>query len=913
MFKLIVELVHKFSYTILILCIFLFSSSSFLFAQESCAIDFSNLEYFVFSGGDLYLDELDSNLYVIKSNLSSHPLRIILSTQTSIYEGCYNQNDLGMRVSGTISLPSNFEIETVSEGNYLVSWIFDIQEDLVFQNEYQSFQFQSLSDSSMQDILTLRVDRELPEISLINVLRGSEEIDINFPVLNSQLKNDDVVSVIFRITDDVALEDIRIRNLRGAEIILNQTTQNSRDEYEFEVQVRLDTAPLEFQVIASDKFNTFEIKDFSLDFDSFEPTIDSLEIIAYEITSNLQHIIIGEITLRDDFEIVADDVTLFSRNQDSNLEINYQIISCNTDDERESNLLYTLCTFRSQPIQVESTFTTNFSIRVFDMVRNEIISNFVRTIEINNEGPEIHTFELRNPINNTNILSSLNAENSKIILEYSNDLSSLYSSSQSSNSQRVTIQRNFEPFIDISESLCEEINSRTNRHRCIWEVNPLDVAGYEEFNISIQLRDITGSANREEISIIVNDIVPNITNLRIAERGNERNSILESYENVRIEFFVKNVDELEEFETRINGSNIIFRNSPDTINFMCQYVKESELGNEGQICFSDEFELNRGFDGDRTEDLRIIVTNDAGNSDLAIKEVKIFKIFEGESIDYFDLDFVQLLTPLNRRVVKEQGMDVYHQFGLKPKNNNEEFKIISVQLLGMGVSSDSQREDVRLNFFELQNQTSQGVVLGDNRNFFLKSFMPQLMSAYEMEGETQSTVVLSIVKTDIDTVYKDENVTIVLPIEFYDMPRDLNSNIALAQKILDDINSVNENVRNGRGLLDIYMMYYNICGVYNGIKGTIQSLSQSWNAISLAFGSFIPGSQAIDTATQGAAQGESMLGNMDNIMGKICMLASCSFSQELIGGALNSVTGDMQIGDYLTGQRSFLGNMMCSP
>ena len=218
--------------------------------------------------------------------------------------------------------------------------------------------------------------------------------------------------------------------------------------------------------------------------------------------------------------------------------------------------------------------------------------------------------------------------------------------------------------------------------------------------------------------------------------------------------------------------------------------------------------------------------------------------------------------------------------------------------------------DVRLRNFELQNQTSLGVVLGDNNDFFIKSFMPRLLSAYEMESG-KSSIMISIVKKDIDTVYKDEKLTIPLPIEFYDMPRDINSNVALAEKLLDDIEGVDESIRNGRSLYDIYSMYYNICNTYNSVKNGIQSVSQSWNIISASMGHLIAGSEVTDEMLTRPAKIESMLGNVDGIMGKVCMLASCSFSQEILGGALDSAVGDFEVGSYLTGQKTFLGNMMC--
>ena len=882
-------------------------SLSSSYSSSTCEIDFSQVEYTVLSGDTIYVIE-ETNQRVIKNNISSHPLTIIISRPTDIFD-CYTQEDIVLVSSGTISFPSDFSMQTIEENSYLANWIFEIREDLFFTSDFQSFQFRSHDEPQQNDILSLRVDSQNPQINFESVSRGNDLINVENPVTQSQLKSEDLITIKFNVLDDISVNSFQIRSIQGGKLISNSSQYNSIGDMDLSVEMQLENSPLNFEVIAIDEFGSSQTQQFTINFDSFDPIISSLHITALEVTNDLRHIILGEISIRDDFGIASGDVTLFSRVED--ITLNYEVYSCSTQDS-EDVLKTTTCLFRSQPISVDSTFQTNFSVRVFDIVRNEVVTNFIKTIEIENQGPEIHSFELLNPINKSNILSSLNNENSRIILEYSNDLSSLYLSSSSNNPQRVRIQTNFEPFLDIESPDCEEIDSRTNRNRCIWEVNPQYVAGFEEFNISVILRNVIGNSNREEISIKVNDRVPNVTVLRIAERGNERNSVLESYERVRIELFVKEVGLDEEFEVRINGSNIIFRESPDTINFVCQFVQESELGENGQICFSDEFELNRGFDGDRTEDLRIIVTNYAGNSDISIKEVKIFKIFEGEVIDYFDLDFVQLLTPLNRRVVQQQGMDVYHSFGLKPKNNNEEFRIVSVQLLGMGTSLENNDEDVRLNYFELQNQTSQGVVLGDNRNFFLKSFMPRLLSAYEMEGTTYSTVVLSIVKTDVDTIYKDENVTIRLPIEFYDMPRDLNSNIALAQKILEDIEGVNENTRKGRGLLDIYMMYYNICSVYNGISGAIQSLSLSWKTISLGLGSIAPGLTApVDNVVGNTAKTDSMLGNMNNIMGKICMLASCDFSQQLIGNALNSVSGDMRVGDYLTGQRSFLGNMMC--
>ena len=894
---------------IFIFLIFPITGSSF---ASTCDVDFSQITYRAISGDTSYTSDT-TNQVIINNNLSSHPLTLVASLPTSNFD-CYEANHVVMEISGTISFANDFVMETIGEGSYTANWIFNIRDSGVLTSPLQSFQFKSLLGSEGSDILTTRVDLEDPTITLMSIKRGDEDINLENPVNLNKLKSGQNIVINFLLEDDISINSYQIRSMQGGELVENTSESSSSENKDLFVEVELVSSPLTFELIVSDQFGSIARENFEIEFDSLNPEFDSLEITSYEITSNREHILLGELTLKDDFEISKEDVTMISRFEDTQGSISYEITSCFFDENQVDTLKSTICNFRSQPLEIDSSFTTNFSIRAFDIVRNELIFNIMKSIEIQNDGPEIHEFKLLNPLNNSNILSSLNSENSKIILEYSNDLSSLYLSSNVNEPQRVRVQTGFGPFTDLQDPQCEEIDSRTNRHRCVWEVNPLQVQGLSEFNISIGLRNVLGVTNQDEITIIVDDNVPEISNLRIAERGNERNSILESFERVRIELFVNNIDSNEDFDISINGSNIIFRNSPDSINFACQYVEESELGSQGHICFSDEFELNAGFDGDRTEDLRIIVTNRAGNLDLAVKEVKIFKIHDGDSIEYYDLKYVYLSTPLNRRVVQQQGMDVYHSFGLKPKTDTQEFRIVSVQLLGMGTPEDSDDEDVRLNYFELQNQTSQGVVLGNNLDFFLKSFMPRLLSAHEMEGTTYSTVVLSIVKTDIDTIYKDENVTIRLPIEFYDMPRDLNSNIALAQKILDDIEGVNENTRKGRGLLDIYMMYYNICSVYNGISGAIQSLSSSWNTISLGLGAIAPGLTApIDTTVGNAAKGDSMIKNMNGIMGKFCMLASCSFSQDLIGGALNSVSGDMRIGDYLTGQRSFLGNMVCRP
>ncbi|MFT4244189.1 MAG: hypothetical protein ACMXYB_01895 [Candidatus Woesearchaeota archaeon] len=878
------------------------------YSSVVCEIDFAQVEYTVVSGDYIYVLE-ETGQRVIKNNLSSHPLNIIISQPTS-ESNCHTQEDIVLVSSGTVSFPKDFSIQTVDEDNYLANWIFEIPEDEVFTSDI-SFKFSSYEERQESDVLSLRVDTQNPSINFENVKRNNDLIDLENPVRQSQLKSGDIITIKFNILDDISVNSFQIRSIQGGQLVSNISQYNSIDNMDLFVEMILEDSPLNFEVVAFDEFGSFETQQFSIHFDSFDPVISSLDITALEVTNDLKHIISGEITIRDDFEIVSNAVTLVSRLED--LILNYEIYSCSTQDS-EDVLKTTTCLFRSQPVHVDSTFQTNFSVRVFDIVRNEVVTNFTKTIEIENQGPEIHNFELLNPINRSNILSSFNNENSKIILEYSNNLPSLYIDSNSNNPQRVRIQTNFQPFSNMPSPDCEQVEIRTNRKRCVWEVEPQYVAGFQEFNISVVLTDIAGNSNTEEISITVNNKVPKITNLRIVERGNERNSILESYERVRIEFFVREVGLEDEFEVKIDGSNIIFRESPEAINFVCQYVQQSELGEDGQICFSDEFELNRGFEGDRTEDLRIIVTNYAGNRDVATKEVKIFKIHEGEAIDYFDLDFVELLTPLNRRVVQQQGMDVYHFFRLKPKNSNQEFRIVSVQLMGMGTSLEDNNEDVRLSSFELQNENSQGIVAGDNRDFFLKSFMPRLLSAHEMQGRTHSTVVLSIVKTDIDTIYKDENVTIRLPIEFYDLPRDLNSNIALAQKILGDIEGVNENIRKGKSLYDYYMMYYNICSVYSGISGAIQSLSLSWKTISLALSSMAPGMFAsTDNAVGNTGKVNSMLRNINNVMGKICMLASCDFSQNLMGNALNSISGDLRVGDYLTGQRSFLGNMLCRP
>lgn len=901
-----------------IFALFSFSmvNSSF---SSTCEIDFSQVTFQAISGTVSYTSEQDNRI-IINNNLSSHPLTLATSISTSEFD-CYEISDIVIDVSGTITFANDFLIETIDEGLYTANWEFVIPDSRILTSSLQSFRFRSFSDSDNFEILTVGVDLESPSLSLNEVTRDGEPINIANPVLANRLKSGESIIFDFLLEDDISVNSFQIRSIQGGNLVENITESLSANTLNLFAQFNLTNSPLRFELVVFDQFGSTARENYEIKFDSLSPQLSSVEITAYDVDSNGRHSLLGELVIRDDFEIIEEDITMFSTIEGIDSTITYSITSCSFDEEQEDTLKFTICNFRSQPLEVDSSFTTNFSIRIYDIVGNELITNVIKNVEIQENGPQIHDFRLLNPVNNSNILSSLNSENSKIVLEYSNDLSSLYLSSNSNqNPQGVILQPNFNPFSNLESPVCEVIDSSINRQRCVWEVNPLQVQGLEQFNISIGVRNILGAVTFQEISIIVNDNVPDITNLRVVSRGNERilrpdgTYILQSYDRARIELFVENLDNNEEFDVRINGSVFIFRNSPDSISFRCDFYDESELGSNGHLCFSEDFELSVGFDGDRTEELRIIVTNRAGNSDLATKEIEILKIHEGESVDFYELELVELVTPLNRRVVQQQGMDVYHNFRLKPKADTGEFSIISVQILGMGTSEDSTDEDVRLNFFELQNQTSQGVVLGDNRNFFMKSFMPRLLSAYEMEGTTYSTIVISIVKRDIDTIYKDENITIRLPIEFYDMPRDLNSNIALVEKLLDDIESSSANSRSRQRLFEVYNMYRNICNTYSTISNAIQSLSRSWNIISLGLGSIAPGLTApVDNIVGNTAKGDSMLKNMDGIMGKFCMLASCTFSQNLIGGALNSVSGDMRIGDYLTGQRSFLGNMVCRP
>lgn len=895
---------------ILVLIIMLLSNT--LVFSAVCPDDFSNVQYFATSDIFAYQLSSENNINVIHYDLSTHPLTLFISIESNQAD-CYEQEDFGLVLSGTLTLASSFEQNQLDGQRVQYLWGFTFPSSTVrFTTPYVDFNFINTINTSNQDTLRVKVDSEIPRLQLEEVRKDSQSFNIEQVSTQNNFKSGDEIELRVLGRDDVSVQNISVLSHNGAELLISSRSQERNDEFRLSQLVRLEDSPFEIIFEVIDQFDSRSTLDFSMIFDSFDPSVRSIEITSYELTSSLDHIIRGEVVVVDDFPIQQSGVVMYAILQD-NRRVEFSIQSCSTNLEIEDVLKPTTCVFQSQPVSLDETLDAMFYTSVRDGVGNLADDERLLTIEVDSNPPQISKFELINPLNVANVVSSLVEDKSKIVLEFSNELPALYQETSFSGGQRGTKTTISPDFGLLDESIfeCESTGQGDRNQRCVWEVDTQVVAGLESFNISILLRDVVGNTNRAQIEIRVIDDVPEISMFRLVERGNERNGIFESFERVRMETFIEGIEDESIINIFLNGTEIIFRNSPDEVSFSCQSTSQSEFGDEGLLCFSNDFELNRGFDGDRTEELYLVVQTITGVSDVANETVKIFKISEDESIDYFELDEVILHSLINRRVIQNQGQNIFHEIRIRPRNNREEFRIVSVQLLGVVENEDEFVNDARLRYIELQNQTSQGVVMGNRNTFFVRSHMPRLLSGFETQRDTQTTVVLSIVKTDIDTIYKDETIQITLPIRFYDTPRDINSNIALIEKLLDDIEGISESSRKGRSLLDIYMTYHRICNVYNSISTGVQTISGAWNTISLALGNIIPGSQAVDASTTPPAKTTSMLGNIDDIMGKICMLATCEFSQNLVGGALNSITGDFQLGDYMTGRRSFLGNMVC--
>lgn len=896
----------NYSLKVIFMFLFLFFLNA-SFSFSSCQT-FDSVEFFTQSGGVEYQSSIESNINVVSDNVTSHPLSIVLLKKVN--DNCHSENDYALDVANAFRGADAFQEIQNDDETYTYIWRFELsQEGFIFTQNYGQFTFVNTINTTESKTLSIRIDRQIPTLDINSISTNSGSLNINQVQESNNLKRGDILTIDIVGRDDIAVNNLEIETIQGGDVTNSSLNDESQNIKQLFSRVNLTSSPLDVSFKVEDKFGKEKKTNLSIPFDAYDPTIQTLEIKSYEITSNKNYAFTGELKILDDFEISAQDVEIRFLSPEAN-QVSTQIISCEIDTQQEGDLKQTICQFRSSPFQVTQSFNTTFDIIIQDKVENTASSLIDRNIQIDTSSVEIGTFELKNSINKTNIISPLSGENSLIILEFTNNLNQFYRAGLSENEvPSIEIEIDFGPFNDVNYE-CELIDSSTYSQMCVWNISSdlLNSFSEEEFNITVELTDMIGNKALREITIEVDDSVPTIRSFNIVERGNERNTVFESYELVRMEVIVEDIGE-RVLELSSNGSAILFKDSPEDVSFTCNVENLEDNSGVFQRCFSDEFQLNKGFDGNRSELLFVDVLTPAGNKASSFSDIKIFKVNGNESVDYFDFEFSSILTPLNRRIVSQQGTQVYHSFSIKPKNNDKEYTIVSVELLGMG-DSIGEDIDVRLRNFLLQSQTSQGIVLGDNREFFLQSFMPRLLSAYEMET-AQSSIMISIVKKDIDTIYKDENITIPLPIEFYDLPRSINSNIALAEKLLDDINGVNENVRNGESLVDRYRTYYKICSSYNTIKSGIQSVSQSWNIISLSFGHLISGSEVTDEMLTRPAKAESMLGNVDNIMGKVCMLASCSFSQEILGGALDSVTGDFEAGAYITGQKTFLGNTMC--
>ncbi len=893
-------------YRVLFFCILPFLLISFSFSV--CTPDMSNVDFVVYSNGVNYTNELGRD--VAHFNLSSHPMEIILAKEET-ETGCFNQTSFGMLIASTVTYATDFSENTLPSGQIQYLWSFDLsQYNTILTGSSQLFEFCNINIPSQTKNLLVSTDSTIPNININRIQVNSQVFSLNQLQQGNLLKTGDLVYIEVLAQDDSALNILRSSQVLGATVVDEVLTQETDDSFILLQQYNLTNSPLNITYEALDIFSQRQTETMGFVFDSQTPSMNGFEITSYQIEGD-NHVFYANLTLLDDFEIDQNDIDIYLINQITSSRLDLIIENCESNYQNTSNTYQTNCRIRSSPFQEESSFDTTIYLRFSDRVGNEVTQEFNRNIFIDSTAPEVIDFRLTNSNNQINIISKHTNNFSQITLSFRSEVPELYQSASFQNGNsgvNTQVVPDFGP-LENAVGNCFK-NTSTQINYCTWNVSPALASTLgESFNISVVLIDVVGNFNQVEIEIEVDNQIPEVVSLSIKERGNERNELFESLEMVRIEVFVNDVKPFEELFLTSNGSQIIFKESSEDLFFNCEY--DTEL--DQQICYSNDFQLNYGFDGDQFETLFLDVKDRAGNIDSDSIDVKIYKINENESIDYFSLknDSANLLSPINRRIIKNEGIDVYHFFELEEKDTLNRFEIVSIQLLGSPPSSND--TDIRLRYFELKNETSQGVVLGDNRDFYLKSFMPQLLSVYETEERTRSEVYISIIKKDIDTIYKLENLSILLPIDFYDMPRGLDSNVALAEKLLDDINGIDESRRNGEGLLDIYMAYYNLCNTIQSVTRVINTVSTAWSPISQVIGKIAPGiTAAPDTAT-GVAQETTtgFLGDTENIINKVCMLASCEWSQELLGNAINGLSGDLEIGSYLTGEKTLLGTAVC--
>ncbi|MFP4402625.1 MAG: hypothetical protein ACLFPL_05360 [Candidatus Nanoarchaeia archaeon] len=896
-----------------ILFLFLFLQFSISFSL-SCTNDFSNTQFHTQSGSTVYQLEDEDSINVINYNLSSHPLTIYMQ-KTANESGCFQAEDFAiLEESNTLTSATGFDESEYDDGDIEYIWTFELSLNSIITQQYvdRNFIYTPSFDSSdvVNEFLYIKVDRYEPSIDSIELFKDSQSFQVNTNSDNSQgLQSSDEVQLQINGVDDISIKDISISSIQGGEVISSSINAISQGDKQLTASINLTQSPLNLTIRILDQFNKVYEEDVGVYFDSREPSVNSVDITSYELTNSLDYIVIGEVIIEDDFPINQNNVE-GRMTTPSGDTVGLSIISnsCEQVNEDDSSILKMSCQFRSEEIDVESTYTSDFRFIVTDEVSNVADEVFSEEISIDTDAPEVLQFEVVNPLNNSNIISPHVEESSYVVLRVNNPELELYRnvaySSSNSADSKIRIIEEFDQLNNELERECELLESDVVE--CRWEITQDAIPDVDFFNLSLNVIDIAGNGAQREIEIEVDNTIPQIESLELKERGNERNGVFESSEKARMELILDDVNEREEIQAEILSSAVLFQDSMQSIQFDCYFEPEEET----QVCFTDDFNLNKGFEGNRSEPLEVAVSDRSGNNVSSSIDVKIFKVAENESIDYFEFEDSEILSPLNRRLVNVQGVDVYHKFNLRPKNNNEEYKILQIELLGMSSSGDNGGEEVRLTSFELQNQTSLGVVRGDNREYFLKSLMPQLLSLKETEDDTTAKINISIVKIDEDTVYRGETLTVDLPIEFYDMPRDINSNIATVEKLLDDINGISDERKNKESLLDIYMMYYDLCNSYNSIKGGIHSVSKAWFLISVAMGNIIPTSEPIDEQVGRTSKLNSMMGNIEDIIGKVCMLATCQFSQEILGGALDSATNS-DAGSYLTGRKSFLGNMIC--
>ena len=869
------------SLSLLISMIVILTNASYSYAL--CTQNFSNANFTTVSG--IYKSTDSQGLNVIHNNLSSHQLSISLS-KIEDEADCFLQDSYVLLLQGTGVSANNFEQIKDEDENYVYYWNFDLSDfTTVLSSPTQEFLFAYSQDTSIQESLIVSVDLEDPQISTPRVYEGNTPYTFNS--LNP-LEVGDEVTFEFQILDDTTIDDVTLSNVDGGNIILGFEQISNTDNYRF--SVNLTDSPLTARIIAKDGINRESEYILEFAFDSNEPVIQSLEFTSYEIESD-SHLFYANLTLLDDFEIPRDLIDVYAVELQENSRLTIAIESCSAEQKDSSVKHITTCVLKSNNFYADSSFDITFHIKVIDVAQNEVIEEITKEVFIDSTPPEITSFELINPIGEKNVVSKYLTSDSVLRLEFESTTPDLYTQStfdDGLSGESFQVIPSFEN-IDEEEGYCyEELGVNV----CEWNMSEEEVEDLEsDFTVSVAVLDVAGNVDQEEITVLVDNVAPEILEVEIVERGNERNNVLESYEEVRIEVKVQGNQDNEELFASTNGSSLIFRGSVGDVDFSCGF--EEEL--EAHICYSNDFLLNAGFDGEDTELLYITVSDEAGNEESVSEEVKIFKINENDVIEHFNVKQSVILSPINRRVVTNQEVSVYHMFELEEKDSSSQFKIVSIELLGQ-TEDDI---DVRLRDFELQNETSQGVVLGDNRVFYLQSVMPRLTSVYELEEDTKSQISISIIKTDEDTVYKLENESVELPISFYDMPRGVDSNVALAEKLLDDIYDVENSFFARNSIFDVYMSYYNLCNAIQSISGTVSLLSQTWYYFSIGVGFSTPA----DSAIGGSQNMLSWMTDSGGIVGKMCMLASCEFSESLIG--------DSEYGKFMTGKKTLLGQGLC--